>query len=771
MSEAVAQNTPNSSTRRSHTPEEANNEVRKRRRIALSCYDCRRRKLRCDREYPACGRCRKGGHPETCSYDSRAERPAATRDAHHPVVESDEDRANVLSPTSSNTVPRAPVVPDANQHGSRDSTDLLSVQRKKIAELETRLAQLEGKSQNPLPNGHAIQHAGDELLWPNAQPTHRRSASDGDENETMLIRGKAFETTYFGRSNITSVVITHFPGLRSFMQATFKQYPGLMQGRPEMKAIRERWKKHKVLSAPSEDLEALLPPKENVDHLVRHYFNTLETTHRILHIPSFWDEYARFWAEPLRRRPEFTATVLAVLSTVIVATFDHPTTYRADRPIQVETAQEWVDAIERWLSMQSRKHADLSHFQIRCLLMQTRCVNSIKWKEIWGNARNLITFGLSTGLHRDPSWLIKETTIFDQEMRRRLWATMLETELQCSIYRGMPSSSHGLFTDTSPPLNVNDEDIDNTARKAPPTPWPVQEYTSASYLYVSSKSLTLRIEINSALNNQATPLTYDETMSFAEKVVAELEKIPSWTGREEAVVPRMLLDIQLRQFLVLLHEPFARKAGSEPRYTYSRTACFDAAASVIDQHHKIMSMGNKTVLLPLWNDTARAAISIIHNAFMSSLSQDYRFFQNHRVAIAELVEKAIVVIEEKSLRTGAGFGHMGHISAAYDLLIAKVLPEDKEKVMKHNVERMLRLHRTMLTNQERLPDMPAETGQANTQHPVVPIGYTTAPGMPNIQMPYGIPMAPGSEHPPIITFPEIQGWGLDELWGFGPTDL
>lgn len=209
MSEAVAQNTPNSSTRRSHTPEEANNEVRKRRRIALSCYDCRRRKLRCDREYPACGRCRKGGHPETCSYDSRAERPAATRDAHHPVVESDEDRANVLSPTSSNTVPRAPVVPDANQHGSRDSTDLLSVQRKKIAELETRLAQLEGKSQNPLPNGHAIQHAGDELLWPNAQPTHRRSASDGDENETMLIRGKAFETTYFGRSNITSVVITH----------------------------------------------------------------------------------------------------------------------------------------------------------------------------------------------------------------------------------------------------------------------------------------------------------------------------------------------------------------------------------------------------------------------------------------------------------------------------------------------------------------------------------------------------------------------------------
>lgn len=498
------------------------------------------------------------------------------------------------------------------------------------------------------------------------------------------------------------------------MQATFKQFPDLVQARPELKAIRERWKKHKMLSTPNEDLAALLPPKDNVDHLVHHYFDTLETTHRILHLPSFWDEYAHFWIDPTRRRPEFIATVLAVLSTVITATFEPPTTYRADRPVQLERAMEWVSAIEHWLSLQSRKHADVSHFQIRCLLMQTKCVNSIKWKEIWSSSRNLVTFGLSTGLHRDPSWLVKDTTIFDQEMRRRLWATMLEMELQCSIYRGMPSSSHGLFTDTSPPLNVNDEDIDSTGRKAPPTPWPVQEYTATSYLYVSAKSLPLRIEINSALNNAADSLSYEETVSYAEKIVAELEKIPSWTGREEAVVPRILLDIQLRQFLILLHEPFARKAGSDSRYTYSRTACFDAAASVIDQHQKIMMLGNKTVLLPLWNDTARAAISIIHTAFMSSLSADYRFFQNHRVAIAELVEKAICIIEEKTIRTGAGFGHMGHISAAYDLLITKVLPEEKEKVLRHNVGRVLRLHRMMTANQEHFPDDPPDMTHNNT---------------------------------------------------------
>lgn len=215
MSDATAQNTPNSS-RRSRTPDEANTEVRKRRRIALSCYDCRRRKLRCDREYPACGRCRKGGHPDTCSYDSRVEPPAAARNGRPPVTESDDDRAAVLSPTSSNTVPRPPAGTEANQHAPRgDGADLLAFQRRKISELESRLAQLEGKTKDSNHNGRAIQHAGDEVLWPNSALANRRPIGDGDEGETMLLRGKAFKTAYFGRSNITSVVVTHVSALPS----------------------------------------------------------------------------------------------------------------------------------------------------------------------------------------------------------------------------------------------------------------------------------------------------------------------------------------------------------------------------------------------------------------------------------------------------------------------------------------------------------------------------------------------------------------------------
>lgn len=59
-------------------PESANNtnnnspsetRPRKRRRRTVACTQCRTRKLKCDREYPACSRCLKSGIPDRCKYE------------------------------------------------------------------------------------------------------------------------------------------------------------------------------------------------------------------------------------------------------------------------------------------------------------------------------------------------------------------------------------------------------------------------------------------------------------------------------------------------------------------------------------------------------------------------------------------------------------------------------------------------------------------------------------------------------------------------------
>ena len=56
------------------------------KRKRTSCADCHKRKLKCDREYPACGRCRKRGVP--CYYDEwSASAGAYSKSASHRVRE------------------------------------------------------------------------------------------------------------------------------------------------------------------------------------------------------------------------------------------------------------------------------------------------------------------------------------------------------------------------------------------------------------------------------------------------------------------------------------------------------------------------------------------------------------------------------------------------------------------------------------------------------------------------------------------------------------
>lgn len=49
---------------------DGNPHPRKRQRVRLSCLECRRRKLSCDRELP-CSRCLQSGTPEKCEYEAR----------------------------------------------------------------------------------------------------------------------------------------------------------------------------------------------------------------------------------------------------------------------------------------------------------------------------------------------------------------------------------------------------------------------------------------------------------------------------------------------------------------------------------------------------------------------------------------------------------------------------------------------------------------------------------------------------------------------------
>ena len=71
----------------------------------------------------------------------------------------------------------------------------------------------------------------------------------------------------------------------------------------------------------------------------------------------------------------------------------------------------------------------------------------------------LIHTAMQISLHRDPKYL-PGMSVLGAELRRRLWATILEMELQTSLNTSMPVRIVIDDFDTEPPSNVDNEEID-----------------------------------------------------------------------------------------------------------------------------------------------------------------------------------------------------------------------------------------------------------------------------------------------------------------------
>ena len=181
---------------RSDSMDDVKSSERKRRRKALSCFICRSRKLKCDREYPACGRCRNAGQPQSCVYESV---PVEAENVDKSCLVPEEDsryhgKGSIeLLRMSGSTVP-LDYLPDHNEMSSK-----LSLQAKQISQLEARLALLESTSPKQSEE------------FSEANPSALRMGSKESELrgpkvfEPMFFHGEAFSTQFYGASDATTL--------------------------------------------------------------------------------------------------------------------------------------------------------------------------------------------------------------------------------------------------------------------------------------------------------------------------------------------------------------------------------------------------------------------------------------------------------------------------------------------------------------------------------------------------------------------------------------
>ena len=296
-----------------------------------------------------------------------------------------------------------------------------------------------------------------------------------------------------------------------------------------------------------------------------------------------------------------------------------------------ETAIRLIQTCEAWLQRQTHKHLTLALIQIRCLIVFARQMNRIKKKRAWTVAGDLVRFGMSLGLHRDASVLEGKVSIFAQEMRKRLWATIVELELQASFVRGMPSSSMSISCNCGAPANISDSHLQGSAEEPliskDPGIW-----TATSYLRLSRSSVALRASLNQVINEPQEELEYEDMLAWDKRIGKHLQSLPNWqdgsvdtlaqtqshtipghrqaqppashknqseftndaptrTEEQKRTICRSLLDLQLRQYLISLHSPFVRRIRADARYQYSVMVCYETANRILDLHAKLVANG------------------------------------------------------------------------------------------------------------------------------------------------------------------------------------
>lgn len=335
------------------------------------------------------------------------------------------------------------------------------------------------------------------------------------------------------------------------------------------KALARSVKNHQTIAGLAlEEAVRSLPAREICDKLVDNYTRVVENAFRILHNPKFRREYSAFWDEPNKRRPLFVVIVLLVASIGVHFSEDTETD-----TLRRRYARQWIRAAQVWLSdIRCKDFATISGLQAHCLVVLSLQFNGGKPDRLWlaqGVVQRIANY---MGLHRDPSHF-SEMPYYHVEMRRRLWSTILELDVQISMDLGMLPNE--IEFDTKPPLNLDDEAFDETTATCPTQATPLTQTQSSLQIHLR-RSLAARVKIARLMNDTFTEPSYEdvlrETDNLVRIITASETSLHSYTA-----VHRNLIKFLTRRFLLALHRPFATMAHQDPRYYYSRKVCLDNA--------------------------------------------------------------------------------------------------------------------------------------------------------------------------------------------------
>ncbi|KAI5923020.1 hypothetical protein F4810DRAFT_701453 [Camillea tinctor] len=569
--------------------EQLNPVIRKRRRPAKSCEPCRSRKVKCDRGLP-CKSCKRARTSLHCSYKPGLRLSPTVSQQPTTSTQSDDHIENCKESSEGhelygNTVPsvlQPPVDSPKEAHDHTDSQAELSRQthwseeaslRSKdhttcrnyasgdIQDLEARISKIEKQLSTSTQQESTPDKTGLHIKLPHP---HLRI-----EHEKTRLFGPSHWVHSLGQfQTVAKMQVKPY----SIIDATQAEAAASLK---EVIAARHLAKSRGAgrLQEPMPNLAETLPARSICDEAIDGYLRTFEPIFRILHVPSFRREYEEYWLYPEASKASFLMKLIMVLAIGAIFLPDKST---SDQIRGV--SREWAYAVQWWLIGPTERDAmNLDGVQVFCLLLLARQATSL------GGTSSIMTEALlklcfTIGLHLDPK-IFSSLSVFESEMRRRLWATSLELLTITSMNSSLPLSVNADDVDLPAPSDIADDDLADNEPTTSTTASPKQGTFNCSVQNLLLKSLPLRIRLIRQLNNAKREYSYEAVLASGRTLTSHCRSISAFfqPACRTSDFQRIFLDTYLRRIILFLHRPFAALARQSPQFQLARRICLESA--------------------------------------------------------------------------------------------------------------------------------------------------------------------------------------------------
>ncbi len=217
---------------------------------------------------------------------------------------------------------------------------------------------------------------------------------------------------------------------------------------------------------------SVLPEKLSANLILERYFESVDPVYPMIHRQTFYADYEHFWsltpAERASQDPALVALIFAMLAMGLqFVTSNSP----GERQ---QTSEFYASASNQSLRLSSYLNKTSIRSMQAMILITYFLINDNHASDGWAYAGMIIRQAYAMGLHRDPDIVVPHATVFEKQVRRKLWQAVLLQDTFLTVLLSLPPSA------THTDVNV-DEFIDDSSSIATTDP------TDAAYIRHSWK--------------------------------------------------------------------------------------------------------------------------------------------------------------------------------------------------------------------------------------------------------------------------------------------